>query len=452
MSYIIAVPYFPGSNGEVDALARIREFGMEPLPLYFHMGHKDLDMNASQLLKADGAVLPGGFPYEDRLGFGKVPAAIKPFAAALRELAGKGKPILAFCSGNQIAHAMGLAFSGNGYEIEMLPNIEDKGGELVGKGIRDRIVNTKLSVDPQRTAFTRLYDEGEVLPTIMDHGGGRFWTTHETLQYLAGQGMVVSRYCDSNGKVVDNFPINPNGSMLNIEGITNRRGNVFLQMCHSERKLNALEQSRANLVFASMKDFLDKGCPEGSVFAGPQDIPILLKDYGYLSEALDPARTLELYVKMLTDDNERNTAQLFLGFPLERRRLLRIEVAEVYAPAEVQQEIVERIAALDLLRGVILKKDLPTIVAPGQTPLCYEVTERDERTLVRGFVPHAEIVEGYPVRYEQVGLPNPGGYALRRKLWKDPKLRRLVSKVHTGASWFFQNEGLKQRALEELLG
>ena len=78
MKKTIAVPYFPGSNGDYDAIKRIEEFGMKALPLYFHMGDESrLEENARILAnEVDGAVLPGGFPYEDRLGFGTVPAKI----------------------------------------------------------------------------------------------------------------------------------------------------------------------------------------------------------------------------------------------------------------------------------------------------------------------------------------------------------------------------------------
>src|SRR3989344_5575453 len=140
MKPVIAVPYFPGSNGDVDSIARIREFGMEPLPLYFHIGdQRRLAANAVILAQqVDGAVLPGGFPYEDRIDFGVIPAKIKPFAKALRTLVDAGKPVLAFCSGNQIAQQMGLAFPPNSpYHVAMLRNICDTGGNVAYEGFLD---------------------------------------------------------------------------------------------------------------------------------------------------------------------------------------------------------------------------------------------------------------------------------------------------------------------------
>src|SRR3989338_6357783 len=137
MKPVIAVPYFPGSNGDVDSVARISEFGMKPLPLYFHIGdERRLEENARILRgEVDGAVLPGGFPYEDRVGFGVIPAKIEQFAESLRALVDAGKPVLAFCSGNQIAQRMGLAFPKDGpYRARLLSNICDRDGKIVYHG------------------------------------------------------------------------------------------------------------------------------------------------------------------------------------------------------------------------------------------------------------------------------------------------------------------------------
>jgi phosphoribosylformylglycinamidine (FGAM) synthase-like amidotransferase family enzyme len=124
MKPVIAVPYFPGSNGDYDAISRIKEFDMIPLPLYFHIGSEQrLEESANALGQADGIVLCGGFPYEDRIGFGTIPAKIPQFRQNVLAAVQKGKPVIAFCAGNQIAHAMSLAFPDMTYRVSMLPNI-----------------------------------------------------------------------------------------------------------------------------------------------------------------------------------------------------------------------------------------------------------------------------------------------------------------------------------------
>ncbi|MBI4170739.1 MAG: phosphoribosylformylglycinamidine synthase subunit PurQ [Candidatus Aenigmarchaeota archaeon] len=453
MKPVIAVPYFPGSNGDEDGKTRIRDFGMEPLPLYFHFGDETrLEENAAIMKQTDGAFLCGGFPYEDRLGFGRVPAKIRQYADALRQMADEGKPILAVCSGNQIAHAMRLAFpKGSPYKASMLPSIYDKDGKIVWTRFYDKVVHTKLVCEPERTAFTRSFERNAVMPQIVDHGGGRFWADEETLQYLLDNGLIVTQYCAEDGVVTDNFPVNPNGSMLNIESITNKRGNVKMGMCHDERKVNALCNDEAAESFLSMREYIEDGCPDLNIHAKPQDIPIRLKDYSYLCPTLDQARTYDIYIKMLTDDNERTTAQLFLGagFDIDRRRLICLELAGGTS-IEDAKDVMKEIAAMDFLDGIMLKKDLPSVTRDGQPVFTYEVVGKEGNALIRDFTTRNEIVEGFPVTYEDVPLPNPHAYVVKKRLRKNPRLRDLVTNVQTGAVFFFPDERSKKAALEKL--
>lgn len=477
---VIAVPYFPGSNGDYDAINRIEEFGMKALPLYFHIGDEKRLMENAKILEndVDGAFLPGGFPYEDRLGFGVVPSKIKPFANALRKLADKGMPVLAVCSGNQIAHAMRLAFPegnngnngnnkcqdsiANNYSVAMLPNICDTAGELKYHGFLDKEIYTRLDCNPNRTAFTSFHDEETVINTIIDHGGGRFWADEKTLKYILQNGLIVTRYCNKNGNAIDEFPVNPNGSMLNIESITNIRGNVKIGMAHDERKLNALFESPGNKAFASMREFIYRGCPDLSIYAEPQEFPLQIKDFKYMSKQSDndmPERTIDIYIKMLTDDNERTTAQLFLGTDtIDRRRLLRIELSEEYASVDNAKRVLMEIAAMDFFDGIMLKKDLPAVqYAQYATDkrckvYAYEVTGKSEGRLIREFSEQDYIVEGLPVGYEQVSVPNPGGYVVKQMLQRNAFLKEAVTNVQTGTAWFFPDEKTKNRAIEELIG
>ncbi len=453
MKPVIAVPYFPGSNGDHDAISRIQDFGMEALRLYFHIGDEGRLAENAQILatQVDGAIMPGGFPYEDRLGFGRVPAKIAPFTNALRALVNSGKPVMAFCSGNQVAHAMDLLFDeGSPYKVRMLPNICDRDGKIVYEGFLDARVPIKLVCPPERTAFTRLYKKGEVMDGIIDHGGGRVWADKATLRYLLDNGMVVTQYTDRDGRAIDNFPVNPNGSMLNIEALTNRRGNLHIGMVHHERLLNALRSDRANLVFESMRGFIEDGCPDLSAQSRWFDIPIRLKDYSYLSPDLDPTRTVDIYIKMLTDDNEQRTAELFLGgeVSLARRRLLRLELSS-RVDERSMRSVVTELARLDFLDGIMLKKDLPTVTSNGRGVLRYQkVTpsgDRDFREL-------SSVVEGFDIEHRRVDLPNPHGHSVKRQLQRSVYLAGLVTNVVAGEAWFFQNEQDKTRALEELLG
>lgn len=452
MRPVIAIPYFPGSNGDEDAIREVNRHGMRAEPLYFHFGDdRRLEDNAKAMTQMDGSFLCGGFPYEDRLGFGRVPAKIKQYADAVRQMVDNGKPVIAVCSGDQIAHSMQLAFPGGSqYRVSMLPNICDRDGKIVRDGFYDKVVHTTLACNPERTAFTRCYNPGQVMPQIVDHGGGRFWADRATLDCLTGNGLVVKRYCDERGNVVDNFPVNPNGSMLNIESVTNMRGNVKLGMCHDERHVNALRDDEAQLSLVSMREFIEDGCPDLSHLARKQDIPVVLKDYSYLSPVLDPSRTYDIYIRMLTDDNERNTAQLFLGGGIDRRRLIRLELAS--GDIEDAKRAMEEIASMDFLAGIMLKKDLPSVQGSGTPVFTYEVTGKEGNRLVRSYTEHADVVEGFPVSHEDVPSPNPKAYVLKEKLLRNPNLRGKITNVQTGSVFFFHDERSRDAAVELLFG
>jgi len=72
-----------------------------------------------------------------------------------------------------------------------------------------------------------------VITLPIAHGEGRYFADADTLTSLEDNGQVLFRYCSSQGEVND--ASNPNGSLHNIAGITNQKGNVLGMMPHPER-------------------------------------------------------------------------------------------------------------------------------------------------------------------------------------------------------------------------
>ena len=68
------------------------------------------------------------------------------------------------------------------------------------------------------------------------HHDGRYVADDDTLKLLSDSGRVAFVYCDAKGEPIPDS--NPNGSMRNIAGITNERGNVLGMMPHPERATN----------------------------------------------------------------------------------------------------------------------------------------------------------------------------------------------------------------------
>ena len=85
----------------------------------------------------------------------------------------------------------------------------------------------------------------------MSHGEGNYQADNATIEKLEGNGQVVFRYADPAGNVTPE--INPNGSINNIAGIINERGNVMGMMPHPEKASEKLiGGDDGNVIFSSM--------------------------------------------------------------------------------------------------------------------------------------------------------------------------------------------------------
>ena len=204
---------FPGSNCDYDAYRAVVEaLGEEAVYLW----HKDHDLQSS-----DVVILPGGFSYGDYLRAG----AIARFSPIMREViahAERGAPVLGICNGFQIACEAGL-----------LP-----GALLRNASLKFVCAPISLRVENAGTGFTSAYDAGQVITLPIAHGDGRYSADDTTLDRLEGEGHVVFRYAPDTLQAVESY--NPNGSMRDIAGIVNERGNVLGMMPHPERAVDPL--------------------------------------------------------------------------------------------------------------------------------------------------------------------------------------------------------------------
>jgi phosphoribosylformylglycinamidine synthase len=217
---------FPCSICDYDAYhAEVDGLGANAVYLW----HKEHDLQG-----ADVVVLPGGFSYGDYLRAG----AIARFSPVMREVvahADRGAPVLAICNGFQIACEAGL-----------LPGALLRNAEL-----KFVCTMTRLRVENAETRFTRGYEPGQVVRIPIAHGEGRFTADGETIRRLEGGGQVVFRYVSAAGQ--PDAGANVNGSMDNIAGIVNARGNVLGMMPHPERAVDTLLGSGDGLaIFESL--------------------------------------------------------------------------------------------------------------------------------------------------------------------------------------------------------
>ena len=92
----------------------------------------------------------------------------------------------------------------------------------------------------KRCSASFLIERGALLKLPIAHGEGNLVTaTPGLIQKLNDEKQVVFRYCDRNGRVLNEFPVNVNGSTEGIAGICNPEGNVLGMMPHPERSFFA---------------------------------------------------------------------------------------------------------------------------------------------------------------------------------------------------------------------
>ena len=245
----IAIIQFPGSNTERETLMACHRVGLNPIEFLWNE-------SVERLSDFDGYIIVGGFAYEDRSRAGVI-AALDPIMKQIKIEAENGKPVLGICNGAQILVESGLVpgLENHRVGIALTDNKRVKGNHVLGVGYYNTWVNLQLSAPSERCAFTRHLNTGDWINVPLAHGEGRFIIPDELLEIMIANGQTVFRYCDNDGKIVDEFPTNPNGSMHNLAAVCNTRGNVMAMMPHPERTENG------DAIFSSMKAFIETGNP-----------------------------------------------------------------------------------------------------------------------------------------------------------------------------------------------
>ncbi len=90
-----------------------------------------------------------------------------------------------------------------------------------------------LRVERENTCFTREYGKDQVIRIPVAHHDGNYYNDADGLKALNDNDQVAFRYSTENGDVTNEANIN--GSLENIAGIFNNRGNILGMMPHPER-------------------------------------------------------------------------------------------------------------------------------------------------------------------------------------------------------------------------
>jgi phosphoribosylformylglycinamidine synthase I len=214
----VGVVTFPGSLDDRDALRAIRLAGAEAVALW----HGEHDLQG-----VDALVLPGGFSYGDYLRAGAI-ASLSPIMTEVIDAAGKGMPVLGICNGFQMLAEAHLVSGGL---------IRNDHGNFIRR-------DQSLRVENVDTPWTSGFELGQEIVIPLKNGEGGFIASTEELDRLEGEGLVAFRYQG----------VNPNGSLNDIAGVRNERGNVVGLMPHPE---HAVEEGFGPDTNAAMRSGID---------------------------------------------------------------------------------------------------------------------------------------------------------------------------------------------------
>jgi phosphoribosylformylglycinamidine synthase subunit PurQ / glutaminase len=208
-----SVIVFPGTNREHDVADVIKAVSGTPAKLVWHA--------ESTVPQSDLIILPGGFSYGDYLRTGAM-AAHSPIMRDVIAKAKAGVPVLGICNGFQILCETGL-----------LPGVLQRNASLkfICKDVWLKVENTSI-------LYTSKYQKGQIAQMICAHGDGNYFADTATLDKLEGDGRVIFRYADKQGRITPEA--NANGAQRNIAGISDKTGRILGMMPHPE---NACEQA-----------------------------------------------------------------------------------------------------------------------------------------------------------------------------------------------------------------
>jgi phosphoribosylformylglycinamidine synthase I len=222
-----AVVQFPGTNCERETARALRAVVGCPVDVIWHADPLPTDIYAA-------VVLPGGFAHGDHLRAGAI-ARFSRVMPGIERFAADGGLVLGICNGFQVLLEAGL-----------LP-----GAMLRNASLEFRSEWVYCRVERTDTPFTHHCSIGQVIKLPIAHGEGNYQPLNED------DANVVLRYCDATGATTEQS--NPNGSVGNIAGVMNERGNVVGLMPHPERANEPLlGSSDGKLLFESLATSLER--------------------------------------------------------------------------------------------------------------------------------------------------------------------------------------------------
>ncbi len=222
-----------GSNRDFDVMDALSLAGADPIGIPLN----ELQIQKTLLADFQLLILPGGFSYADALGAGRLLAIdlASYFADEISAFVESGKPVIGICNGFQALVKSGILLGGLS-DVQATLTFNEQGH------FECRWVNLKPV--SQKCIWTK--DMNDLIECPIAHGEGNFQITELfPLSFFIEQDQIALTYIHADGSPANGeYPINPNGSILDIAGICNPQGNVLGLMPHPENHIHAWQHPR----------------------------------------------------------------------------------------------------------------------------------------------------------------------------------------------------------------
>jgi phosphoribosylformylglycinamidine synthase len=236
----VIIPVFPGNNCEYDSARAFERAGADAHVLVINnLTPEAVAESTAQLVeeirKSQIVMIPGGFSGGDEpdgsakfiTAFFRAPAVTEAVRDLLQARDGL---MLGICNGFQALVKLGLVPYGD--IIPMTDACPTLTFNTIGRH-QSRLVRTRVASDLSPWLSQCAVDDIHTI--AISHGEGRFVASDELVAQLAASGQIATQYVDEQGVPSLDWNVNPNGSVLAIEGITSPDGRVLGKMGHTER-------------------------------------------------------------------------------------------------------------------------------------------------------------------------------------------------------------------------
>lgn len=262
----VCIPVFPGTNCEYDTKRAFEDEGaVGQFIIFRNQTEEDVKNSIKALVdeldQSHILALSGGFSSGDEPdGSAKFIVNVLQndlVKAAIHRLLAREGLIIGICNGFQALIKSGLLPYG------AISTLNDHDATLYRNDIHrhvSKMVHTKVCSN--HSPWLQDLSVGEDHMIAISHGEGKFVCNEVQLNELKANGQIAFQYVGDDLNASNCTSINPNGSVLAVEGIVSACGQILGKMGHSERYVEGVFQNipgnKKQSIFASGVNYFRK--------------------------------------------------------------------------------------------------------------------------------------------------------------------------------------------------